>query len=97
MSPLCPCTCLMEVVGFELGMTYQVVLDGRQTAISALRSPSKLAMCLSRLSGAVRRVAGTSPETPHAVLILVPPPVKLTYHVPFEGRHTAKSFLWSPS
>ena len=40
---------------------------------------------------------GTSVETPQATLVVFPVLLSTTYHVPFDGRQTAKSVLLSPS
>ena len=59
--------------------------DGRNTAMSALPSPSKSA------------ATGTSPLTPQSRIVTAPVMRLRMYHRPVEGRNTARSVRPSPS
>src|SRR5688572_21355264 len=67
------------------GTTYHVPFEGRNTAMSVLRSPSK------------SPTTGRSALFPHANPVGVPVLEFIVYHVPFDGRNTVISALPSPS
>src|SRR6478752_3948789 len=69
----------------ELYLRYQVAVTGRQTAKSALPSPSK------------SPETGTSPVAPHCCCRSGMAELYLRYQVAVTGRQTAKSALPSPS
>src|SRR4029077_20663807 len=83
-SPLAPHCCCPSGLP-ELYLRYQVAVMGRQTAKSALPSPSK------------SPETGTSPVAPHCCCRSGMAELYLRYQVAVTGRQTAKSALPSPS